>query len=106
MGVARKGWHDRWVVVVTGVIRGEDLLTRPEDVGELQEGDLLEVRPIIDKRVSFVSYDAEPGEVEDLGVPWPGVSPGKTEQGAAPTTRHQLATSPAPYRRPDHPASS
>jgi len=61
-----------WIVVVTGVIRDEELLTRPEDVGELQEGDLLEVRPIIDKRLSFVSYDAAYRGVEDLGAPWPG----------------------------------
>jgi len=61
-----------WRVVVVSVLRGEELLTREEDVGELRDGDRLEVRPIIDGRLSFVSYDAEAGELEATGETWGG----------------------------------
>jgi hypothetical protein len=59
-----------WDVVVVGVLRGEELLTREEQVGELQPGDRLEVRPVIEGRLSFVSYDAEVGVLEGVGQVW------------------------------------
>ena len=56
-----------WRVVVVGVLRGEELLTREEDVGELREDDRLEVRPVVKGRLSFVSYDVEVRELDSLG---------------------------------------
>jgi len=61
-----------WRVVVVSVLRGEELLTREDEIGELREGDRLEVRPIIDGRLSFVSYDAAVVELEASGETWGG----------------------------------
>jgi len=65
-----------WDVVVVGVIRGEELLTREDDIGELHDGDRLEVRPVIEGRLSFVSYDAAVGELQATGALWTGKSTG------------------------------
>ena len=55
------------------VLRGEELLTLEEDVGELREGDRLEVRPVVEGRLSFASYNVDVGELDSLEVNerWP-----------------------------------
>jgi hypothetical protein len=59
-----------WTVVVVGVIRDGCVIEDSEQVGELQAGELLEVRPIIEGRLSFVAYDAGPGELKTTGEHW------------------------------------
>jgi hypothetical protein len=59
-----------WRVVVGAVLRGEESLTDEREIGELRDGDRLEVRPVVEGRLSFVSYDAEVGDLEATGEVW------------------------------------
>lgn len=71
--IYRGGFHKGlagWRVVIVGVLRGEQLISEQEIVGEVLEGDRLEVRPVIKGRLSFVTYDAAPGDLEPTGESW------------------------------------
>lgn len=73
MHIYRGGFHAGlvgWKVVIVGVLRGERLISEQELVGEVLEGDRLEVRPVLKGRLSFVSYDANPEDLEPTGESW------------------------------------
>ena len=59
-----------WPVVIVAVLRGEHSIHEQELVGALQPIDRFEVRPVIKDRLSWVSYDAKPNDLEPTGEVW------------------------------------
>ena len=59
-----------WPVVIDAVLRGEQSIHEQELVGALQPSDRFEVRPVIKDRLSWVSYDAKPNDLEPTGEVW------------------------------------
>ncbi len=65
-----KGWHlslEGYRVEIVAVHRGEEILKDDATVGELQDGDWLEITPVVKddgkERLSFVTYDALPSHL-------------------------------------------
>jgi hypothetical protein len=65
-------WGSR--VVISAVLRGEEVLRDDRQIGELQVGDRLEVFPILrehmEERLSWASHNARPIDMEATGTTW------------------------------------
>ena len=63
--IYKEGWHESlkgYEIQIVSVHRGEEILEDDKLIGELKEGDWLEVAPIIkengQERLSFATHDA------------------------------------------------